>query len=149
MAGGLSLEPDQITGLKDWMRAHMAEFKQERVAAKELVLDALLAPSQVTTETYDQIQTLGPFGQGAPEPVFALRNVEITHTRPIGENHLKLTVEDAGSRLDALVWRCMGTPLGDALLQRGRVHLAGRLKDNEWNGRRTAQFEVIDAAAAE
>ena len=149
MAGGLSLEPDQTTGLKDWMRAHMAEFKQERVAAKELVLDALLAPSQVTTETYDQIQTLGPFGQGAPEPVFALRNVEITHTRPIGENHLKLTVEDAGSRLDALVWRCIGTPLGDALLQRGRVHLAGRLKDNEWNGRRTAQFEVIDAAAAE
>ncbi len=149
MAGGLSLEPDQITGLKDWMRAHMAEFKQERVAAKELVLDALLAPSQVTTETYDQIQTLGPFGQGAPEPVFALRNVEITHTRLIGENHLKLTVEDAGSRLDALVWRCIGTPLGDALLQRGRVHLAGRLKDNEWNGRRTAQFEVIDAAAAE
>ena len=149
MAGGLSLEPDQIAGLKDWMRAHMAEFKQERVAAKELVLDALLAPSQVTKETYDQIQTLAPFGQGAPEPVFALRNVEITHTRPIGENHLKLTVEDAGSRLDALVWRCIGTPLGDALLQRGRVHLAGRLKDNEWNGRRTAQFEVIDAAAAE
>ena len=146
MAGGLSLEQDQLPGLKDWMQAHMAEFKEERVAARELVLDALLAPSQVTTETYDKIQTLGPFGQGAPEPVFGLRNVEITHTRPIGENHLKLTVEDAGARLDALVWRCMGTPLGDALLQRGRVHLAGRLKDNEWNGRRTAQFEVIDAA---
>ena len=146
MAGGLSLEQDQLPGLKDWMQAHMAEFKEERVAARELVLDALLAPSQVTTETYDKIQTLGPFGQGAPEPVFGLRNVEITHTRPIGENHLKLTVEDAGARLDALVWRCMGTPLGDALLQRGRVHLAGRLKDNEWNGCRTAQFEVIDAA---
>lgn len=146
MAGGLSLEQDQLPGLKDWMQAHMAEFKEERVAARELVLDALLAPSQVTTETYDKIQTLGPFGQGAPEPVFGLRNVEITHTRPIGENHLKLTVEDAGARLDALVWRCMGTPLGDALMQRGRVHLAGRLKDNEWNGRRTAQFEVIDAA---
>lgn len=148
MAGGLSLEQDQLPGLKDWMQAHMAEFKQERVAARELVLDALLAASQVTTETYDKIQTLGPFGQGAPEPVFGLRNVEITHTRPIGDNHLKLTVEDAGARLDALVWRCMGTPLGDALLQRGRVHLAGRLKDNEWNGRRTAQFEVIDATAA-
>ena len=148
MAGGLSLEQDQLSGLKDWMQAHMTDFKEERVAARELVLDALLVPSQVTTETYDKIQTLGPFGQGAPEPVFGLRNVEITHTRPIGENHLKLTVEDAGARLDALVWRCMGTPLGDALLQRGRVHLAGRLKDNEWNGRRTAQFEVIDAAPA-
>ncbi len=148
MAGGLSLEPDQLDGLKSWMQDHMAEFREERAAAKELAIDAVLAPSQMSTETYDLIQTISPFGQGAPEPVFAIQNVEITHTRPIGENHLKLTVEDAGARIDALVWRCIGTPLGDALLQRGKVHLAGRLKDNVWNGRRSAQFEVIDAAAA-
>ncbi|MEL6415780.1 MAG: single-stranded-DNA-specific exonuclease RecJ [Pseudomonadota bacterium] len=148
MAGGLSLEPDQLPALQRWMQEHMAEFKTERAAAKELVVDAVLSLTQVTTETYDTIQTIGPFGQGAPEPIFGLADVEITHTRPIGENHLKLTIENAGARVDALVWRCMGTPLGDALLQRGRVHLAGRLKDNEWNGRRTAQFEVIDAAAA-
>ncbi|MEL7033056.1 MAG: single-stranded-DNA-specific exonuclease RecJ [Pseudomonadota bacterium] len=148
MAGGLSLEPEQLDGLKTWMQDHMVEFKEERAAAKELAIDAVLAPTQVTTETYDLIQTIGPFGQGAPEPVFAIQNVEITHTRPIGENHLKLTVEDAGARIEALVWRCIGTPLGDALLQRGKVHLAGRLKDNVWNGRRTAQFEVIDAAAS-
>ena len=148
MAGGLSLEPDQLDGLKTWMQEHMVEFKEERAAARELAVDAMLAPSQVNTETYDLIQTIGPFGQAAPEPVFAIQNVEITHTRPIGENHLKLTVEDSGARIEALVWRCMGTPLGDALLQRGKVHLAGRLKENVWNGRRTAQFEVIDAAAA-
>ena len=148
MAGGLSLEPDQLDGLKTWMQDHMVEFKEERAAARELAIDAMLAPSQVNTETYDLIQTIGPFGQAAPEPVFAIQNVEITHTRPIGENHLKLTVEDSGARIEALVWRCMGTPLGDALLQRGKVHLAGRLKENVWNGRRTAQFEVIDAAAA-
>lgn len=148
MAGGLSLEPDQLNGLKTWMQDHMAEFREERAAAKELGIDAMLAPSQVTTETYDLVQTISPFGQGAPEPIFAIQNVEITHTRQIGENHLKLTVEDAGARIDALVWRCIGTPLGDALLKRGKVHLAGRLKDNVWNGRRTAQFEVIDAAAA-
>lgn len=148
MAGGLSLEPEQLDSLRTWMQEHMVEFKEERAAAKELSIDAVLAPIQVTTETYDLIQTIGPFGQGAPEPVFAIQNVEITHTRPIGENHLKLTVEDSGTRLEALVWRCIGTPLGDALLQRGKVHLAGRLKENVWNGRRTAQFEVIDAASA-
>ena len=149
MAGGLSLEPEQLPALRDWMDAHMAEFAQERAAAKELTIDALLATSQVRPDLYDAIGTLGPFGQGAPEPIFALKDVEITHTRPIGENHLKLTVEDAGGRVEALVWRCMGTPLGDALMQRGRVHLAGKLKDNEWNGRRTAQFDVIDAAPAD
>lgn len=148
MAGGLSLEPDQLPALRSWMDTHMIEFREERAAARELAIDALLALSQVTTETYDKVQTIGPFGQGAPEPIFGLMDVEITHTRQIGENHLKLTLEDSGARVEALVWRCLGTPLGDALLQRGRVHLAGRLKDNEWNGRRSAQLDVIDAAAA-
>ena len=148
MAGGLSLEPEQLPALQSWMQEHMAEFKTERAAAKELIVDAVLSLNRVSTDTFDAIQTIGPFGQGAPEPIFGLADVEITHTRPIGENHLKLTVENAGARVDALVWRCIGTPLGDALLRRGRVHLAGRLKDNEWNGRRTVQFEVIDAAAA-
>lgn len=147
MAGGLSLKPDQLDDLRTWMAAHMAEFGEQRAAAKELTIDALLSPAQVTADMYDQIETIGPFGQAAPQPVFAMRDVEITHTRLIGENHLKLTVEDAGARVECLVWRCIGTPLGDALLQRGRVHLAGRIKDNEWNGRRTGQFEVIDAAS--
>lgn len=149
MAGGLSLQPDQLPDLKAWMQDHMTEFREERAAARELSLDAFLAPAQVSPETYDTIQTIGPFGQGAPEPVFALRGIDITHTRPIGENHLKLTVEDGNARIEALAWRCLGTPLGDALLQRGRVHLAGRLKENNWNGHRTAQFEVIDAAGIE
>ncbi|MEM1086473.1 MAG: single-stranded-DNA-specific exonuclease RecJ [Pseudomonadota bacterium] len=148
MAGGLSLEPEQLPAFREWMSAHMTEFADERAAAKELTIDALLSTSNVTPEIFDRVASLGPFGQGAPEPVFALKNVEITHTRPIGENHLKLTVEDSAGRVEALVWRCIGTPLGDALLQRGRVHLAGKLKDNDWNGRRTAQFDVIDAAPA-
>ncbi len=149
MAGGLSLEPDQLPALREWMATHMADFKEERSAARQLVLDAAVAPGMVTPDLVDQVETLGPFGQGAPEPVFVMQDVAITYTRPIGENHLKITVENMGGKVEALVWRCIGTPLGDALLRRGRVHLAGRIKINEWNGRRTGQFEVMDAASAE
>ena len=148
MAGGLSLEPAQVPAFREWISSHMAEFAEEREAAKELTIDALLATSQVTPSLYDDVMSLGPFGQGAPEPVFALKDVEITHVRTIGENHLKLTVEDAGGRVDVLAWRSVGTPLGDVAMQRGRVTLAGKLKDNDWNGRRSAQIELIDIATA-
>ncbi|MEM8616344.1 MAG: DHHA1 domain-containing protein, partial [Pseudomonadota bacterium] len=148
MAGGLSLQPEQLPAFQSWMHDHMGAFQAECDAARELVIDAELAVSQVSPETFDAVQSIGPFGQGVPEPVFLLRDVAISHTRAIGQNHLKLILEDAGARVEALVWRCMSTPLGDALLARGRFHLVGRLKDNDWNGRRTAQFEVIDAASA-
>jgi single-stranded-DNA-specific exonuclease len=149
MAGGLSLAPDQLPALRDWMRDHMATFREARAAARELHIDAVLSTAAVTVETIDQIETLGPFGQAAPEPVFALSDVSITHTRRIGDLHLKCTIEDGHNRFEALAWRVVGTPLGDGLIQPRRVHLAGRLKVNDWQGRRRPQFEVIDAAPAD
>lgn len=149
MAGGLSLAPDQLPALRDWMRDHMATFREARAAARELHIDAVLSTAAVTVETIDQIETLGPFGQAAPEPVFALSDVSITHTRRIGDLHLKCTIEDGHNRFEALAWRVVGTPLGDGLMQPRRVHLAGRLKVNDWQGRRRPQFEVIDAAPAD
>ena len=145
MAGGLSLKPEELEAFKTWMAQHMAGFVEERKAASELKIDALLAPSQVSLETYDQIHRLGPFGQGMPEPIFALKDVAVTYSRILGDKHLKLSIETAQGRFDALVWRCVGTPMGDALMQGGRFNIAGRLKDNVWRDRRTIQFEVMDA----
>ncbi|MEO1476500.1 MAG: single-stranded-DNA-specific exonuclease RecJ, partial [Pseudomonadota bacterium] len=99
-------------------------------------------------EMYEAISRIGPFGAGAPEPVFALSDMDIVHSRAIGENHLKFTAEDSSGQIECLAWRARDTALGDAIIAGGRMHLAGRLKLNEWNGRRRAQFDVTDAARA-
>ena len=53
-----------------------------------------------------------------------------------------------GSRLDAISFRSVGTPLGKFLLEnRGDpIHLAGHLSLNEWQGRVRAQLIIEDAA---
>jgi len=66
----------------------------------------------------------------------------------VGANHWKFTAEDASGRLDCIAWRAVGAPLGDALQPGNRVHLAGRLNADEWNGRRRVQLDVMDAAGA-
>jgi single-stranded-DNA-specific exonuclease len=52
--------------------------------------------------------------------------------------------------LDAFAFRAVGTPLGDGLLaaRGGRVHVAGRLRQDDWNGRIRVQLEIEDASAA-
>ena len=130
------------------MATHLADFHAARHAARGLAVDATLSIGAISTELFDGIESLGPFGQAAPEPVFVLRDVLISDARRIGENHLKMTVEDEQGRIEALAWRCVGTPLGDGLIKRGRVHLAGRLKAQEWRGKRRLQFEVMDALSA-
>lgn len=149
MAGGLSCLPGQIEALDAWMCAHMDQFKTERVAARELSIDVLLAPGAITPDLFDEIAKIGPFGVGAPEPVFAIRNIRCVGARRIGTNHLKFSAEDETGSIDCLAWRMADEPMGEAAIAGHRLHLAGRLKTDTWNGRRRVQFEVIDAALAD
>lgn len=146
MAGGLSLEPRQIPAFDDWMVAHMAEFKAERDAALDLHIDAVLSPGSATTVLYDQVAALGPFGTGAPEPVFALTDVMPTGVRRIGANHLRFTAENNTGRIECIAWRVADEPIGDLLRTGQRLGLAGRLKSDQWNGRRRVQLEILDAS---
>jgi single-stranded-DNA-specific exonuclease len=56
----------------------------------------------------------------------------------------------SGGRLQAIAFRAVDTALGAFLINnRGTtVHVAGSLTGNYWNGSRTAQFRILDAAAA-
>ncbi|ABI76220.1 single-stranded-DNA-specific exonuclease RecJ [Hyphomonas neptunium ATCC 15444] len=146
MAGGLSLEPHQIAAFDDWMVAHMAQFTAERDAALDLHIDAVLSPGSATTDLYDLIAALGPFGMGAPEPVFAMTDVMPTGVRRIGANHLRFTAENNTGRIECIAWRVADEPMGDLLRTGQRVGLAGRLKSDQWNGRRRVQLEILDAA---
>lgn len=94
-----------------------------------------------------RIATLGPFGVGAPEPVFLLQDVSITGLRRIGVNHLRFIAEDASGRIDCVAWRAEDQPIGQVLRQGGRFSLVGRLKCDTWNGRERVQLEIADVAA--
>jgi single-stranded-DNA-specific exonuclease len=49
--------------------------------------------------------------------------------------------------MKAIAWRSADTPLGARLLAAGgAIHVAGRLKADDWNGRSGAQLEIEDAA---
>jgi len=146
MAGGLSLDPSQLSGFHDWMLGHMSAFAAERDAALDMDIDAVLAPGAATPELMQRVHSLGPFGVGAPEPVFMLCDVNVTAVRRVGAQHLKFTAEDSTGRLEGIAWRSEGTPLGDALRQGGRFDLVGRLKADTWNGRQRVQLEMIDLA---
>jgi single-stranded-DNA-specific exonuclease len=70
----------------------------------------------------------------------------------VGKDHVKLRVVGSdGARLDAISFRSAETPLGKGMLAaRGkRIHLAGRLKEDNWNGQARVQLQVEDAASAE
>ena len=52
-----------------------------------------------------------------------------------------------GASVRAIAWRGADLPGGKALLAgQGGLSLVGRLKADDWNGRRGVQFEIEDVA---
>ena len=151
MAAGLTVAADKL----DTAMARLAELLARQGAGaggpRELMLDGLILPGAATLELIERLETAGPFGAAAPAPRFALPGMSIRYARRVGASHLKIGIGDgAGSALDAIAFGAFDTPLGPRLENHGGApfHIAGRLEINEWNGRRSPQVQLEDAADA-
>jgi single-stranded-DNA-specific exonuclease len=151
MAAGLTVARDRI----EPAMARLAELLARQGAGaggpRDLHIDSLIMPGAATTGLVEDIERAGPFGQSAPAPRFALPSVEVRDLRRMGEAHLKVVASDGLSgRVEAVAFGAFEGPLGPFLdgMRGRRVHLAGRLDLNHWQGRTTVQLRLEDAAPA-
>jgi single-stranded-DNA-specific exonuclease len=151
MAAGFSLTSVQLEGFRTFVEAQFSGAGPALAAATDLNLDAVSSPAGANIALVQEIAGAGPFGAGNAEPLLALPDVRVAFADVVGGSHVKLRLAGGdGTVLDAIAFRAVGTPLGDGLLgARGRpIHVAGRLRQDDWNGRIRVQLEIEDAAAA-
>lgn len=154
MACGLSVEEDRI----DEFREFMAELLAPKLAAlpkhATYHIDAVLNPASVTESFIRQQARLAPFGQGNPEPLYLLNEVQVKFAAVAGEtgDHVRCTFTKNGMDISAIAFRSANEPHGQALLgsiASGRnLHVIGTADLNTFNGRTRPQFKVIDVAYA-
>ena len=150
MAAGLTLTRAQLLPAMQRLEALLARQGAGTQDAGDIEITALLMPTAATVELIEQIEQAGPFGASSPAPRFAFADQAVT-TRRMGTGHLRLTFGDGASgRVDGVLFNAFDTPLGEALENAGhrRLHLAGRLEINHWNGKSKPQFRLEDAAFA-
>jgi single-stranded-DNA-specific exonuclease len=151
MAAGFSLMAAQLEGFRKFVEARFSGAGPALAAASDLYLDAVSSPAGATVALVREIAQAGPFGAGNAEPLIGLPDVRVAFADVVGAAHVKLRLAGGdGTILDAIAFRSVGTPLGDGLLaSRGRtIHAAGRLRQDDWNGRIRVQLEIEDAAPA-
>ena len=148
MAAGLTVEGGRIDELTAFLNDRLAQERLIAVAEDWLEIDALVDPAGATRALFDSFERLSPFGPANPEPVFALTGVQSREPVQMNGGHVRCRLVGAdGGSIRAVAWRCADLPGGQALLSgQGGLHVVGRLKADDWNGRRGVQLEIEDVA---
>jgi single-stranded-DNA-specific exonuclease len=148
MAAGLSVRPDTIPELRAFLCERLAAESQVAAAADVIDIDALVSTRAADRALWQDFQRMAPFGPGNVEPSFALADVRVERPMALRGGHVRVTLTDgSGGRLKAVAWRCEGTELGARLLvEGGGIHVVGKLKPDDWQGRAGVELEIEDAA---
>lgn len=148
MAAGLSVRPDTIPELRAFLCERLAAETEVAAAEDALEIDALVTTRGADRALWQDFQRMAPFGPGNVEPSFALADVRVERPMALRGGHVRCTLTDgSGGKLKAVAWRVEGSEAGRRLMaEGGAVHVAGRLKPDDWLGRAGVEFEIEDVA---
>jgi single-stranded-DNA-specific exonuclease len=148
MAAGLTVRPDAVPELRDFLTERLRDETALSIAADALEIDALITPASADRALWQAFQQLDPFGPGNPEPLFAAADVRIERAMAVKGGHVRCVLVDAsGAKLRAVAWRAGDSEMGRRLLAgQGALHVVGRLKPDDWSGREGVELEIEDAA---
>lgn len=145
MACGITIATDKI----EQFAAEFEEYAKENLKAEDTVaklhIDAVASLDTFKRETVTDLQLLGPFGQGNPQPVFATKGVRLASPpRRVGagRDHLQLVITDNTTTV-----RCIGFRFGKLekkLLEQEFFNIAYQPQINNYNGNSNVEFTIAD-----
>jgi single-stranded-DNA-specific exonuclease len=152
MAAGLTIAREKMGLFRAFLERELTETVERARAEDSLTIDAAITARGANHELVEMIERASPYGAGNPEPVFAFPSHIVAYADPVGGAHVRVRLRAAdGAALDAIAFRCLERPLGQALMAaRGQtMHLAGCLAVDRWQGRERVQLRIADAAPAD
>ena len=142
MAVGISLPKGELEGFRGRFAAAVRDHVGAEIAESRLTISAWLTPDQITEHLMDELDTLHPYGQGNPEPIFGLRGVAFRRRPEVFKlRHFRFWLEDSRGRvLSGVAWK-----MADRVPPQGvPLDLAVELNWNYFNDRKLLQIELVD-----
>ncbi|MBD5391872.1 single-stranded-DNA-specific exonuclease RecJ [bacterium] len=151
-AAGFTLDATSEDDFREYLERSVAAQMGGARPVREMSVDAEIDAGSANMRMVRKMVALEPFGQANPEPTLVLRGGVLRMAKVMrGGAHLCGAIStSAGTTVNFVGFNLVGTPVGDFLLDDAnantKIMLLGRLKENEYNGRVSAQFFLEDIA---
>ncbi|MBR3147860.1 MAG: single-stranded-DNA-specific exonuclease RecJ [Alphaproteobacteria bacterium] len=151
-AAGFTLNAEREQDFCNFLEKSVNEQLGGGRPVPEIVVDAQIDAGSANMKLIEKLSDLAPFGQCNPEPTLVLKGAVLKFATVMGNGaHLRGSIRCSnGNQLSFVGFNLVGTPVGDFLLDDANTNttimMLGKLKENEYNGRVSAQFTLEDIA---
>jgi len=149
-AAGFSLDVSREAEFEEFLESAVLAQMEGQPPRLEIAIDAEIDAGGANLRMVREMAALAPFGQGNPEPTLVLYGGELAYATPMGGGHVRGSVRTSAGNLAFVGFNLASAPVGKFLLDEAnvgrKIKLCGKLKENEYNGRVSAQFVLEDVA---
>ncbi|MFD1548372.1 single-stranded-DNA-specific exonuclease RecJ [Levilactobacillus fuyuanensis] len=145
MAVGLTVPSEQLGALADALDQEASNQKLAESGPAEVPVAASLEVGAVTSNLYQELAQLAPFGTDNSQPLFAFETATLTQIKAIGKDksHLKFQLQEGNHQLNAIQFGA-GNEVAALSAAPDSAAVLGAIEDNVWQGRHSLQVMVKD-----
>jgi single-stranded-DNA-specific exonuclease len=144
MAAGLSIARENLEVFQNRFEDVVRQALAPDDLIPELTIDHELALNEISDRLIDEIESLAPFGNGNPEPLFMSRNVSVASSKIVGSNHRRMVVQQSRNPKEKKINAIHFNLNTDRTLTDTFDKIAYKIRWNRWRGTKTAQLIVED-----
>lgn len=145
-AAGMKIKAENINELREKLNEHAVQNLSADDLIPEIKIDAQVSSNTLDLRLVEEIKMLEPFGAGNPKPIFATKELFLTHEPFVmKEKHLKLKLADKNNKqFEAVWWDGVEKSKEQTLKPKTRIELAYTPEANTWQGNTRLQLVVED-----
>ena len=147
-AAGLTIKEENIDPFRSLINAVAYETLEVKKLIPTLTIDCEIPLSSINMKLAEVINSMQPFGEGNPLPVFCSRQITVkSHPAVLGKNTLKFWVTDGNASISVV-----GFGMADlkGMVKIGnKIDLAYEIAIDDWNKAPTPQLMLKDMKPSE
>ena len=146
-AGGFSISHEEIHFLEERI---LKVFDKDWGTDEEIIeteTEATIEIDDVTSNNYNVIDKLAPYGVGNPKPKFLFKNLPISTVKEFGKekNHLELSFKNSrGSQVKAIAFFKTRNSFDPVLEVGNNINLIATFEKNSFAGRDELRLRIVD-----
>jgi single-stranded-DNA-specific exonuclease len=144
MAAGFTIKKNKLMELENYIINDY--FIKNNNLDLNNTYDSEISLNGINKDFVDEINKIGPFGNGNPTPIFLIKNCKIIKVKIIKNKHISLILKPRiGKTVKSICFNSLNTQIGEYLISyKKNVHVIAQIHENNWNNKKTIQLNIKD-----